>query len=357
MDTTRRVKMLTLFATALGSALAFLDSTVVVVALPQMEEDLGPRPQRPAVGLPLLRALALGLLPRRRRDRRPRRPPSHVHRRRHPLRARISPHRARAERGGADRRPCPAGRGWRGAHDDEPRAAPGHLGGRGRPGNRPLDVAHEPRDGGRATARRRHRADRLVAVGVPDQRPARGRHRRARAGRARQRREESRPLDSRSRRLGTRRGRPRRPHVRARRGSRAGARGGAAVSRRRGRRARRPRRVDAEGPRPGRAAVAPAGARARERERRHARPLRRPRRAVPVPTGLPAVPRLLADRRRARLRSTEHRVDPLGAQVGPVRGSQRPTVADRRWCADDRGGRSPAAPRNGSCRTPGRGAS
>jgi EmrB/QacA subfamily drug resistance transporter len=41
MDTTRRVKMLTLFATALGSALAFLDSTVVVVALPQMEEDLG----------------------------------------------------------------------------------------------------------------------------------------------------------------------------------------------------------------------------------------------------------------------------------------------------------------------------
>ena len=36
-----RVRMLTLFATALGSSLAFLDSTVVVVALPQMEEDLG----------------------------------------------------------------------------------------------------------------------------------------------------------------------------------------------------------------------------------------------------------------------------------------------------------------------------
>ena len=33
--------MLTLFATALGSALAFLDTTVVIVALPQMEEDLG----------------------------------------------------------------------------------------------------------------------------------------------------------------------------------------------------------------------------------------------------------------------------------------------------------------------------
>ena len=41
MDTTRRVKMLTLFATALGSALAFLDTTVVIVALPQMEDDLG----------------------------------------------------------------------------------------------------------------------------------------------------------------------------------------------------------------------------------------------------------------------------------------------------------------------------
>ena len=41
METTRRVKMLTLFATALGSALAFLDTTVVIVALPRMEEDLG----------------------------------------------------------------------------------------------------------------------------------------------------------------------------------------------------------------------------------------------------------------------------------------------------------------------------
>ena len=41
MDSTRRVKLLTLFATALGSALAFLDTTVVIVALPRMEEDLG----------------------------------------------------------------------------------------------------------------------------------------------------------------------------------------------------------------------------------------------------------------------------------------------------------------------------
>ena len=33
--------MLTLFATALGSALAFLDTTVVIVALPAMDDDIG----------------------------------------------------------------------------------------------------------------------------------------------------------------------------------------------------------------------------------------------------------------------------------------------------------------------------
>ena len=40
VDAHRRVKLLTLFATALGSALAFLDTTIVIVALPQMEEDM-----------------------------------------------------------------------------------------------------------------------------------------------------------------------------------------------------------------------------------------------------------------------------------------------------------------------------
>lgn len=40
MEGARRVRRLTLAATALGSALAFLDTTVVVVALPRMEEDL-----------------------------------------------------------------------------------------------------------------------------------------------------------------------------------------------------------------------------------------------------------------------------------------------------------------------------
>lgn len=41
MEVARRVRMLTLFATALGSALAFLDTTVVIVALPSMDEDMG----------------------------------------------------------------------------------------------------------------------------------------------------------------------------------------------------------------------------------------------------------------------------------------------------------------------------
>lgn len=41
LDSERRVRLLTLFATALGSALAFLDTTVVIVALPAMDDDLG----------------------------------------------------------------------------------------------------------------------------------------------------------------------------------------------------------------------------------------------------------------------------------------------------------------------------
>ncbi len=41
MQADRRTRRLTLVATALGSSLAFLDTTVVVVALPSMEEDLG----------------------------------------------------------------------------------------------------------------------------------------------------------------------------------------------------------------------------------------------------------------------------------------------------------------------------
>ena len=128
MDAVRRVSMLTLFATALGSALAFLDTTVVIVALPRMEEDLG-------LGLSgqqwvyLAYALSLSafyLVGGAIGDR--------VGLRRTFIvgvilfAARLAPHGARAERGSADRRPGPAGRGRRRAHDHEPRAAPGHLG-------------------------------------------------------------------------------------------------------------------------------------------------------------------------------------------------------------------------------------
>ena len=41
LDSEQRVRLLTLFATALGSALAFLDTTVVIVALPAMDDDIG----------------------------------------------------------------------------------------------------------------------------------------------------------------------------------------------------------------------------------------------------------------------------------------------------------------------------
>ena len=55
--------------------------------------------------------------------------------------------------------------------------------GRGRPRDRPLDVADEPRDRRWAGARRLHRPDRLVALGLRDQRAARRPDGRARARR------------------------------------------------------------------------------------------------------------------------------------------------------------------------------
>ena len=177
--------MLTLFATALGSALAFLDTTVVIVALPRDGRRHRARALWPAVGLPRLRALAVGLLPHRRCDRRPCRAPAHVRRRRRAVRRRVAADRARAERGRADRRPRVAGSRRRRAHDDEPGAPAGDLGGAGRARDRALDVAHEPRHRRRPAARRHDRPDRLVALGLPDQRAARRRHGRARRSRAR----------------------------------------------------------------------------------------------------------------------------------------------------------------------------
>ena len=217
--------MLTLFATALGSALAFLDTTVVIVALPAMDDDIGLGLSGPAVGVPRLRAVAVGLLPHRRGDRRSRGAPPHVRRRCRPVRRRVAAHGARAERGRADRRPRVAGSRWRRPHDDEPRAAPRHLGGAGRSRDRALDVAHEPRHRRRPAARRRDRADRLLALGLPDQRAARRRHGRARRRRTRGGRACDRTLDPRSRRLGARRRRARRASAtRSSRCRRAGSR-------------------------------------------------------------------------------------------------------------------------------------
>ena len=71
LETRRR---LTLAATTLGSSLAFIDATVVIVALPTIERDLDLGLAGAAVGLPLLLPRTRRPLPRGRRRRRPLRP-------------------------------------------------------------------------------------------------------------------------------------------------------------------------------------------------------------------------------------------------------------------------------------------
>ena len=308
METTRRVKLLTLFATALGSALAFLDTTVVIVALPRMEEDLGLGLSGQqwvylayslslsafylvggAIGdrVGLRRTFIVGVI----------------------LFALASLLTALAPSEGV----LIGGRalqGVGGAVLTTTSLALLRVTWAGEAGRAiglwtsltSLATVGGPPLGGVIVQTISWRWVFLINV------PLAAAHGRARAGRARRRRARrtaARRSTSSARRLvavGLDR-----DHLRARRGARAGARGGAAVPRRRRRRARRPRRLDAEGPRSRRAAVAPARARAREREPRHARHVRRARRAPALPAGLPAVPRLLADARRARLRAAEHR--------------------------------------------------
>ena len=120
LDAQRR---LTLAATILGSSLAFIDATVVIVALPTIEEDLG-------LGLSgqqwvfLSYSLALAALYLvGGRDRRPLRAAAGVHRRSRRVRARLAPRRRRPERGGAHARPHAAGRRRR-VPDDELARAP-----------------------------------------------------------------------------------------------------------------------------------------------------------------------------------------------------------------------------------------
>ena len=228
--------------------------------------------------------------------------------------------------------------------------------GRGGPRDRPLDVADEPRHRGRAAARRRDRAGGLLALGLPDQRAARGRHGRARARRTRggraRRRAARRSISS------ARRSSPSRSSGSATRSSRcasAGSRqvlpflvvGIVALD--------RPRRLDAAGARSGGAAVAPARARPRGREPRHARHVRGARRAPAVPARLPAVPRLLADARGPRLRAAEHRADPARAALRPLRRPQRPAAPDRVRRGDDRRRGAAAAAGHRPAATRGRG--
>ena len=71
-----RTKRLTLIACILGTAVVFLDGTVVNVALPAIRDDLDTRPRRAAVGRRGLPADARLAAARRRLARRPARPAS-----------------------------------------------------------------------------------------------------------------------------------------------------------------------------------------------------------------------------------------------------------------------------------------
>ena len=165
---------MTLVATILGSSLAFIDVTVVIIAMPTIEKDLdlgltgeqwiylsyslalaslylvggavGDRLGRREVFMAAVAGFALASL----------------------LAA------AGAERRRADRRAHAAGHRRRVRHDEQPRAAPGDVRERGGAGRRAVDVVHGRRHDRRAAGRRRAGRVGVVAVDLPPQ-PAGGR--------------------------------------------------------------------------------------------------------------------------------------------------------------------------------------
>ena len=307
MPADRRVRMLTLVATALGSALAFLDTTVVIVALPAWRRTSGSG-SRGQQWVYLAYALSLsGLLPASAV-----RSATDVGLRRTFIVGVVLfavaslAHGARADaRPVPDRWPRAAGSRRCGAHDDEPRAASRDVGGtrraaRSASGRRSTSLATVggPPLGGLIVQTR------LVALGVPDQRAARRRHRRARAVAGRGASDEQRTARSTLDLVGvgSRRRRPRRHHATP--SSRCRPSGLAEVMpvpRRR----HSPRSIGLvvwtrAGARPGRAApslLRVPGLAAANLVTLVA--VRGPRRAPALPAGLPAVPRVLADSSRA----------------------------------------------------------
>ena len=164
-----------LFATVLGSAIAFIDATVVTIALPTIADDLGRHHGRPAVDGQRVRPDARGVPAAGRLARGPVRPAQGV-----PRRGRLVRGRVPALRGGADHRGLE--RGTRAAGGRRRPADPGLA------GDPPVDVqrsgprardrclvrARRHRRGGRPVPRRLDRRGHHVAVDLRHQ-PAPGR--------------------------------------------------------------------------------------------------------------------------------------------------------------------------------------
>ena len=158
----------------LGSGMAFLDGTVVNVALPDIGRDLD-------ASTSSLQWVLNGYLldarvadPARRVARRPLRPPAGVRRRGRRVHGRLAALRDRAQRRDAGRGAVGAGRRRRAADARQPRDDRGELPARrSRPGDRRLVGPRRRRGRARAAARRLSGRGGLVAGDLPDQPPAR----------------------------------------------------------------------------------------------------------------------------------------------------------------------------------------
>ena len=204
--------------------------------------------------------------------------------------------------------------------------------GPGGAGDRPVDVADQPRHDRRPAARWRHRPGGVVALGLPRQRAARGRDGGAVDRRPGAQRAPRDAIDTGPDRLGARRGRPGRSHLCARRGARERPRRRAHPACRGRCRPGSARDLDTQSRRSGRAAAAAPRSRARAGEHRHPGRVCGPGRAPFVSAGLPPVSRLLAHDRGARVRTTR-----AGSRAA------RPSVRRLRRSQLDRGARSPRA--------------
>ena len=178
-----------LAAATLGSGVAFLDGTIVNVALPTHRGRSRRRARRPPMDPRRLPGHAHRAAAARRVARRPLGPAAHLRRRPRPVHRRIGPLRAGAHHRDAGRGPGPAGRRRRPPRARQPRP-PHRDDAPRRPGPRCGRVVgpHRRLERDRAVPRRVAHRRRVVAVGLPAQRAARRGRRVGRQGRARERR-------------------------------------------------------------------------------------------------------------------------------------------------------------------------